>query len=744
VLAMSNHSQKIRDLVNRLVAHAASVGRPMRPQQLEYMNHWLEATLESAERFTNGDVRTGIQLSSADTGLGKTMGYALPLFAVSSVTGHACAIATHSHMLQRQMMDGDIALLNSWMVEIGEKPLRVARRMGKQAFISKSRLAKMIAVLKNADKKTENDQEQLGWLEDVSAWMDAQNTGLIEDAIAACGDLPEGIARAAIALPIDASLAEKAAYLRNIADADASDITLVTHHYLSAKALYSATENRYAAIVIDEADLIVEVVDNMASHEMSLMAIKRLLVSVDANAEHMQIIERLIEFTSAQICNDAIATCLMPENSQTYLFAQATKLLAVIDSLIVKIKQAEYLRSGTDSDLQEDLMRAKKILMEFIKPNGFFVSALTFSPVRGHPSLVVMPVKPGALLRNLWRDSSGESKLFSVMFTSATLGTSNEPDPVRAFKHIAGQVGIYYQEMGSTDLDATDAEKIGKPQYQLPMTHHWCQYEPASFGKMHVVYPDPMVCSPVTGFDDDFCAVLSDDWVDYAAMMVRAAAKTIVNGNSRTLVLTRSYADCEALRAKLEGKIDDDKLVIQTRTSGGSSAKRKFLETDGAVWISPTSWEGLDLPNTIANLVLFRMPFKGPDALLKALLIGVSKKTEASADKIVADRSVTLAKRLLRQGLGRPIRTATDECIVWVADTRIRVPQNNSNLIVRATGREGRYLTKKMPDVITPKNFNWILKTIPKRFENDWNRTKNSPTIFWADKAEKMFDNKRI
>lgn len=722
-MKIRSRSKDITRLVESLVSAASSSEFPLHGPQTEYMNNWLNAITSSADRFEEGDARTGIVMSSADTGTGKTIGYALPLMAVSCVTGHPVAIATHTHALQRQMANpetGDLALINQWLVMAGERPLLIAVRMGKQAFVSCTKIFTTIDRLQKA-----GDTMSVEWLEDLMDWSlcanRLENSGLIDDAVAEIGEMPPGVSPQSICLSSDSGKADRACYDAHIELSERADVVLMTHHYLSAMALYGKN-NRFAALVIDEADRIASVISSMMHHDLSLRNLHQMLKSHDGYHVALGHMEDLISAVTFVVDETgegqggrAVATCALSPRAQNSIMNPAINTLAALGCIIDSFSSDSAGSPALDADARdfmEEIKRSAKVLELFIKPSGFWVSALCFSPVRGYPSIVVMPMNPAMLLRELWKDEQSP-KIFAVMMTSATLGTPGIAGP-EAFKNIAGEMGISEKKDGE------------KRTYQVPLYEYWGQYEPLIFGKMKFVLSDPSISSPVQGIDEEG-AILNQDWLAYAARMIVQAHQS----GGRTLVLTRSYSDCESLAPILPEMIGDDKLIVQKRGRGMRGCQKQYEETAGAVWLSPSAWEGINMPGKVQNLVMLRLPLQRDDPVRRALLLGVAKLKAESVENIISERRTLNAKRLMRQGIGRGIRRHNDKCTVWIADPRLIVPQNNKYLLSR-TGYLLKQLKEDNPHRVKCGH-NYLIGSIPARFQSAITRTDHPPLVFWAD-----------
>jgi hypothetical protein len=160
----------------------------------------------------------------------------------------------------------------------------------------------------------------------------------------------------------------------------------------------------------------------------------------------------------------------------------------------------------------------------------------------------------------------------------------------------------------------------------------------------------------------------------------------------RTLVLVPSYADADSLRARLPAAIAHKQGV----------PLQKMLETyratPGCCLITPGAWVGADLPGLIQNLVIPRVPFppRGPEA-------------EINGARMMSDTLIKLA-----QGIGRAIRSDTDDVVLWFADPRIPIPES---------------VTDETGLLPSPKAISVLLGAIPKRFRDSFGREPDAAGI---------------
>jgi ATP-dependent DNA helicase DinG len=137
----------------------------------------------------------------------------------------------------------------------------------------------------------------------------------------------------------------------------------------------------------------------------------------------------------------------------------------------------------------------------------------------------------------------------------------------------------------------------------------------------------------------------------------------------RAFLLFTSHAALEEMRRRLTGRFEFP-LLAQ-----GDEPKNILLDrfrlTPNAVLLGTTSfWQGVDVPGEALSLVVIdKLPFEAPtDPLVEARL----ERMRSLGKNPFRDYQLPAAVIMLKQGLGRLIRSRTDRGVLAVLDPRLR------------------------------------------------------------------------
>jgi ATP-dependent DNA helicase DinG len=157
----------------------------------------------------------------------------------------------------------------------------------------------------------------------------------------------------------------------------------------------------------------------------------------------------------------------------------------------------------------------------------------------------------------------------------------------------------------------------------------------------------------------------SPAFVDRAAEEV---VKLLEMSRGRAFVLFTSYANMNAVAERVAGRIDYPMLIQ------GEAPKAALLETfrttPGAVLFATASfWQGVDVAGEqLSCVIIDKLPFASPGDPVVAARIDRLRNRGGNP---FGEYQVPVAILMLKQGLGRLIRSARDRGILAVLDSRL-------------------------------------------------------------------------
>lgn len=645
----------------------------------EVYPHWRESAVQIAYARAVADtleagaapgrMETAVSGLSADTGVGKTWGYLVALIAHHARTGHRVGVATYSHALIRQILaeltvNGKApsrALKAVWKA-LGQDPDKaplVALRAGRQEFVSPARVDLLIhrGQFQEAERKA---------LVALRAWarrsLSANGpSGLIRDYVQTHGELPASISPDDICLLTQSNDADAAAYTHQCARAEGASLLLCTHHALLYQSrrgygLWSESGDdlRIRAVVVDEADHLPKVAASILSTYMPLyLARGRVRELAAAKTSSRSYKAHVAELESALGELEHKTAPLLPRENRPQAMlksgAQAAKSLIpllenvqeALKGISTNTKRWNHLLGGPGTSFIAELSaNVREILNSLKGENSWRVPFLRITPIREWVGIGVQPRGPGHILGGLWTGNH-QAKLDSMVLTSATL-TAPGADGMRSF---LASVGL----------------KLDSPRFLFGES-----FEPAHHGELQFNLTDPRVPKPVQGYDEDLGrAVLDTEWLEYAGAMIKKAAST----RKRVLVLCSSYQDVATIEPYLSGVKN---LLLHRSSDDRGTLLERFRAIEGSVYVTPTGWEGLDLPNLISHLVILRLPFPPPNST--EFIATTSWAGMDPSEQMILRAQSAFVIRRVRQAIGRVLRQPDAKASVWIADVRFPLP----------------------------------------------------------------------
>ena len=155
---------------------------------------------------------------------------------------------------------------------------------------------------------------------------------------------------------------------------------------------------------------------------------------------------------------------------------------------------------------------------------------------------------------------------------------------------------------------------------------------------------------------------------DYIRRLMDRVYPIMSMSKGRTLLLFTSYRALHQAE-KLLKTADEYPLLVQNEAPKQALINR-FIKEDKAILLGTSSfWSGIDLKgDTLRCLVIDRLPFRVPDPLLKAREAFYKKEGRDFFREYLLPEAIIM----LRQGVGRLIRSETDKGVVVIGDNRLK------------------------------------------------------------------------
>ena len=648
------------------------------------------AALARGTAIKDGEYGRGAFLEAA-TGVGKTLGYVVPVAAYAVLTGRHAVVATQTLALLEQVVASDGAIAATVVHALTGTTPTIRPLRGMRNFPAESRVRALAAEMAHSD--TDVDESDRALLRHLAAYA-ARGGGTIAAWRAEHGELPMGLRGDDVALYSMCPPEDFEAYHREAEQARGADVIVTSHALLTLHALNSDGDalcdpdgREPDAIVIDEADAFGRAMrDNYTASLPCVLTARRLgqLAQDDRTwpARSRQTFDNAREVMDQ--FGDFLRGGLPVQQDARFVLLDGYGRHFGRDLRGMLTRTAEALRGaareigdndGTWGDLgnalqeQADLAREAKQRLEAIDDTALDAMGVTYSPVRGYPSLRRVPLRPGVLAGRLWRGPHRDAthRARTVVMTSASLSTPGGGEGANRFVALAREHGWSY--------------KRGEVYEDLCLS-----LEPADFGRLAFRlapgFPWPTE-NTADEADDPAYRTASVFASATARVIARCPATPPLGDNAdramNTLVLVPSY---EAAAAVGQSVAEVRTCIVHERGTTLSACLDQYRDAarqnDGAILITPLAWEGVDLPGLIDHLVIPRLPFP-PDDPVARQMIAAGMRRQGHSDteldrRMYAERVSEMARRV-RQGIGRAIRRAEDRALVTVLDPRFPVPE---------------------------------------------------------------------
>lgn len=566
-----------------------------------------------------------IGLLHADTGIGKSLGYLIPAMQrVYADPRHPrIIVATHRHALMQQLLEKDSAILTRIARAYGVAPLSIGRLLGRVNFVSPER----VDVAVQGRELSALDSRMVA---DLRTWA-----GTIAEFEDEFGALPCDLLASQICMTNDCENEELDAMQRREA---ACDIVITTHAMVAIDMLRSNAvlkcNVRPTILIVDEADALAGQLQEWTQRRVNLVRLYGTLRDHLA-MRHLLPLEEAIADIRTRLGDQHYAW-------DTELAGIARNTLAMLH----KVLKLKNLDENLATTLQQQLRAVTAPTL-----------GLGVSHERHEPAIVAL--NPW-FAKNFGKYASTHFE--AAMLTSGTLSIT--PDPVNGTAWIRHDLGI--------DETLLGVNAIFSPHHYGHMT-------------LGLAGPDfPLIYGKHEKAADQ-SPPLSDEWL-------QAVAHHIANRPGRVVVLTVSHEESRKL-AKLLTGIEQRPLLVHQQGDPLKQLIADFKATSshhkGAVMLTAAGHTGLNIVDAngavgFDRLVLTRIAYAKPrtaeiDAMASYYLTTQKRDVKKMLTRQEHIRSANAAIRVMRQALGRGIRSPDDNIAVDICDPRFPLSHDLSS-----------------------------------------------------------------
>jgi ATP-dependent DNA helicase DinG len=595
-----------------------------RPSQIEY-----------GEAVQQALSNKKIALLEAQTGTGKTLAYLIPALQ----TGRRVLISTGTKALQEQLVFKDIPLLRE---KLG---------MEFDYVLMKGRM-NYLCLLKQERVQNEpmlTDEESVEHFEHIQKWAASTETGDLAES-----GIPENAAVwKQLTISADACLGSKCRFhspcyvFRLKQRAEEARIIVVNHHLFFADLSLQIMNSTsifppYDIVVFDEAHQLADV----ATHNLSITFSERAFAELyeDLTKElkilrHREKVETGPAQDRARKLGESISSLFakfttVPQKVR-YDKNSITKIVEnhqiAIDRLYVAL--LEEIQKYVEKT--EDMPQIFRRIAASQSSLGFLLQASEDSYVywaerneHRQWSLQGSPLDVSDVLaEHLW------PKLHSAILTSATLFVDQNCEPVKE------------------ELGLASALEHCFP-YNFDYGSQACMYIPKHL-------PEPT--------DPNFAEEAAQEICELVEMTEGGA-----------FVLCTSYGNLRIYERELR-KLEYPLLVQGSRSK--QAILKSFTRNKGSVLLATMSfWQGIDVQgDTLVSVIIDKLPFAVPsDPLIEAKILYLKKHSRNP----FFEYQLPAAVMMLKQGIGRLIRTSVDYGLLAVLDRRL-VTKNYGEVFLR-------------------------------------------------------------
>lgn len=587
--------------------------------------------IEMAKRIMEALIRDEKIMIEAGTGTGKTFAYLIPAL----LSGKKVVLSTGTKTLQDQIFFKDLPFLQG----ILPRPIKAVLMKGKENYLCRYRFAgfSLNPLLFNREETSYMDQI-LSWAKETSKGDRGELTGLPEHIpvwkeMSVSGNQCHGKS---------CSYYDDCFITRLKKDMEEANLIIVNHHLFFADLAlkensFGQVLSDYDIVIFDEAHLIEEIASSYFGKHLSPYDLIELIADAKRELKALQCKDKLIWENIDHLFKRSDEFFTLFGQSRDEKRFRLPKLLPSALQLSAGILNSLQWIGAAFQNLPEKTEGCYKISDRAIQLKAdaeFFLTqespAFVYwgefrlsdgeerSPI-SQMTLHATPLEIAPRLQETLFEKKG-----GMVFTSATLTVENR------FDHMKRKIGV-----------------VADREFQF--------HSPFDYPSRGLIYLPKALPDPTT---DQF---------------VEAAAKEIVEILRMTLgrafVLCTSHKNKEYFYNYCRDKVDY--LLLKQ----GDGQKMELLKTfkkevSSVLFATQSFWQGVDVQGEALSCVIIdRLPFASPsDPIVEAKI----RDLERRELNPFQEYQIPSAIILLKQGLGRLIRSAEDRGVFSVLDPRLR------------------------------------------------------------------------
>lgn len=612
-------------------------------------------------------------LLEASTGMGKTLGYLLPLSYLATPEDPVI-ISTVSILLQHQLMNTDIPLVNA----VVEQKLYATVVKSKSHYID---LQRFKATLETPFWQKQYVLYQMG----ILVWLTQTTTGDMDelnlirlDHILFQEIRHRGIDYLSADQPFYAE-----DFLRHLKQKmKQSNVLIVNHAFLAQE-----TQRREPILpqssfmVIDEAHHLPEIMEKVSSQFLDTKAFQKKVHHLFEQGQLFEKIEEMVKedeaarrsfslylmevraimeqqellssrfFTHYPEKEEVLVSLIKPsvkeEKAVKRLLLYYSELLQLQEKLELYFKnqQEQWLKRqriyfGEFLSFNEAMRQQAELMQQWLENwEPHLVHSLYLYGGRNSARLQLIDFEAPLLEKTAWYE-----RYQKIVYIGGTL-------------KVPRRRNYYAQKLGLEDV----------PLKVIPPT-----YDYATQARLFVV--------------DDDTAITELTNEDYACFLAEHLLELLREIDQSALVLFTSHEVLQKVYSKVQPYFLNQGRLLLAQGIGGSREKllKRFMQSKQAILFGADSfWEGVDLPgDALQLLIVTRLPFENPQRPMVAARKHYLKEKKQD---FFASENLPKTALKLRQGLGRLIRSEKDKGVMVLFDSRF------------IHKSYGRYLQKALP-----------------------------------------------